>query len=613
MKRPAAWGALLGLILGVLWCLPTQVGLLDRPAWWAYHALFDLRGPQPRSKELAIVELDEASLAELGVWPLPRTVYATLIDELFTAGARLVALDVTFPARQTPATDEGLAAALRRHPGRVVLAANLQALKADLANGQTIVYPIPPLRQAAVVGVVNMDFDTDGGIHTFRPGFGVVDPVEPSRLRDVPSFDMAIADTYCKLGPCPERQELSPWPDGAGPQLINFVGPPADIVTIPLSTVLEAAQTGKTTMLQGVRDRAVLLGATSTRLQDQYPTPFTARALFNAGDAYMAGVAIHANAVSTIMRGNPIIPAPDGVRLFALVVLCVACGALGMSVGPWTGAALLLGLFVLEGAGSFVLFKAWRFWLDPAAPAIALSSTYVATVIEHFRTSERTRRFYRRTFERYVAKDIVDEILANPGLAPRLGGELREVTVLFSDIRSFTTISEERTPEQVVEFLNAYLTAMAEVIHARQGCIDKYIGDAILALWGNVKPLTPAEGAAQGVRAALAMKARVEALRPVWEAQGFPRIDIGVGVNTGHAVVGNIGSPEKLEFGVIGDSINVASRLEGLTKDYGGAIVISGRTRELLGERFECTFLDSVKVKGRVAPVDIYAVERELL
>jgi adenylate cyclase len=183
--------------------------------------------------------------------------------------------------------------------------------------------------------------------------------------------------------------------------------------------------------------------------------------------------------------------------------------------------------------------------------------------------------------------------------------------VLFSDVRNFTTISEQRQPEEVVEFLNAYLTAMADVILEQQGCIDKYIGDAILALWGNVAPLPSQEAATQAVRAALGMKARVEELRPQWEARGFPYIDIGIGVNTGDAVVGNIGSPRKMEFGVIGDSINVASRLEGLTKNYGGAILISGRTRELIGDRFACTFLESVKVKGREKPVEIYKVDRE--
>jgi adenylate cyclase len=582
-----------GLLVGLAVWLAGAGGFLERPQWAWYHELFELRGRGPTPTKVMLVALDEPTMEELAVWPLPRTVYAELIDGLFAAGARTVALDVTFPQAQRPETDAALAAALARHPGQVVLAANFQPSQDPHQESRKLVLPLEAFRAHAAFGFVDLAFDADGGIHRFRTLHEGVDLADPRLERRYPSFDLEAATRLA--------QTATAFPDEG---LIDFVGPPGSFPTLSMVSVLDAIHEHNPTVLAGVKDKAVLVGATSLRLQDQYPTPFSA----SGSATYMPGVEIHANVVHTLLQGQPLRQVGSGPLVVATAVLA---GVAFMALPPWAGFLAGLAATLVLGAGSVQLFAASKVWLDPVGAGLALWMLYVAGVGASFVRAERARRFYRRTFERYVAKDIVAELLRNPGLAPKLGGERREVSVLFSDIRSFTTISEERTPEQVVEFLNAYLTAMAEVIHARQGSIDKYIGDAILALWGNVKPLPPEEAARQAVRAALAMKARVDELQPRWQAQGFPHIAIGIGVNTGDAVVGNIGSPERLEFGVIGDSINVASRLEGLTKDYGGAILVSGRTRELLGEGFECRFLASVKVKGRAQPVDIYAVERE--
>lgn len=580
-----------GLLVGLAVWLAGAAGLLERPQWAWYHQLFELRGRGPTPTDVLLVALDEPTMEELAVWPLPRTVYAELIDGLFAAGARAVALDVTFPQAQQPATDAALAAALARHPGKVVLAANFQPSQDPHQESRKLVLPIPAFRQHAAFGFVDLAFDADGGIHRFRTRHEGVDLADPRQERRYPSFDLETSSRLAQRA----------FPDEG---LIDFVGPPGSFPTLSMISVLDAIHEKNGLLLAGVAGKAVLVGATSLRLQDQYPTPFSA----SGSATYMPGVEIHANIVHTLLQGQAIRAVSDVPVVLGTAVLA---GIAFMALPPWAG--LLAGVVatLVLGAVSFQAFAGAKLWLDPVGAGLALWILYVAGVGTSFVRAERARRFYRRTFERYVAKDIVAELLRNPGLAPKLGGERREVSVLFSDIRSFTTISEQRTPEQVVEFLNAYLTAMAEVIHARQGSIDKYIGDAILALWGNVKPLAPEEAARQAVRAALAMKARVDELQPRWQAQGFPHIAIGIGVNTGDAVVGNIGSPERLEFGVIGDSINVASRLEGLTKEYGGAILVSGRTRELLGEGFECRFLDSVKVKGRAQPVEIFAVERE--
>ncbi|HEY9720977.1 MAG TPA: adenylate/guanylate cyclase domain-containing protein [Oscillatoriaceae cyanobacterium] len=591
----------LGLAIALFWLSLSQLGWLSRPEWFCYHALFELRGPLERPSNLSLVAIDEASLQDIGVWPPKRTIYATLIDALLGAGARVVALDVVFPQAQSPDTDAAFAAAIARHPGRVVLAANFQPIADGRAEGEELLLPLASLRPHALTGYVNLNFDADGAIHRFVP-FHHVELAGTGPWLD--SFDVAIARA---MGGLPAEIENT-----RHATLINYGGPPGHFQTVSLSDVLDAAAHHDTAFLSRFKGQAVLVGATSLRLQDQYPTPFTTATLGHGSAVYMPGVEIHANVVETLLSGNWIHEAPLWVQAALLILLGVAGAWLLALLPPWWGALAVLAMAAGIATLCAEVFVVGRTWLDPAVPLFTLGTLYASAIVQHFAIAEFKRSFTRRTFERYVSPEIVEELLRNPGLAPRLGGEKREVTVLFADIRSFTTISESLPPEAVVEFLNVYFTEMTEVIRGRhRGCIDKYIGDAILAVWGNVAPLSPEESARLGVRAALEMKARVEALREQWVARGLPRIAIGIGVNTGEAVVGNIGSPDKLEFAVIGDSINVASRLEGLTKDYDGALLVSGRTRELLGEAFDCTYLDTVKVKGRAQPVPIYRVDGE--
>ncbi|MFP5502403.1 MAG: CHASE2 domain-containing protein [Candidatus Sericytochromatia bacterium] len=587
----------LGLVLALLWSALSAWGPLVLAEWAAYGALFTWRGELTPPAEVVIVAIDEPTMEALETWPIPRSLYGHLIDGLLGSGASVVGLDITFPQAQFPENDEAFEAALRRHPGKVVLAANFQPVANGTHQGEQLVLPYKPFREAAAFGVVNLDFDENGGIHRFRPVREGVDPEDLGALKDYESFDVAIARRHA-----PDR--LPDWAEAEEQRLINYTGPAGHVETVSMATVLEAVFHGDRELLSRFDGKIVLLGATAVRLQDQYLTPFAAA-------TYMPGVEIHANVLGTLLRDDPVREVPWGAQLLYMLAIGALAGWGFSRIRPWWGLAALVAGAAAHWGLALGLFAGARLWLDVAAPLGLLAAAYVGAVVLHFLRAETSRRFYRQTFERYVAPDIVAELLSNPGMAPKLGGEKREISVLFSDIRSFTTISEKLSPEEVVEFLNAYLTAMAEVIHANQGCIDKYIGDAILALWGNVKPLTPEQHAQLAVRTALAMKARVEALRPEWLARGYPHIEIGVGVNTGEAVVGNIGSPQKMEFAVIGDSINVASRLEGLTKQYDGAVVISDRTRELIGPGFRCTYLDTIKVKGREQPVAIYRVDGE--
>ncbi|MEB3223615.1 MAG: adenylate/guanylate cyclase domain-containing protein [Candidatus Sericytochromatia bacterium] len=603
LARPSRrLGALAGLLIALAWLALVASGVLARGQWAAYHLLFELRGPLAQPPSVAVVAVDEASLADLGAWPVPRTVWAELVDALLRAGATVVGLDVAFVQPGTdPAADRAFARALAAHPDRVVLAANFQPGRSLGEDRRQLVLPLDVLRRAAAFGIVDLPFDADGAIHRFPRAELGVDPEEPTRLLWHEGFAWAVARRH-------PGALLPAMPLGEA-ALIDFAGPPGAVRTLSLVSVLEAARRGDARILAGVRGRAVLVGASALRLQDQYPTPYTATLSGLGAATYMPGVEIHAHAVAGLVAGRVVRRIPGPVEALGLCALGLIAGAWLVRLSPARGALAAAGLAVTLGGMALAAFVGARVWGDVVAPLGVLATVYVASVGVQYARAETHRRLTRRTFERYVDREIVDRLLAEPWLAPRMGGEQREVTVLFSDIRSFTTISEQHTPEQVVTFLNAYLTEMATVIRAERGCIDKYIGDAILAVWGNVLPMSPEEAATHGVRAALGMLERLDACQEAWRARGFPPIAIGIGLNTGEAVVGNIGSPEKMEFGVIGDAVNVASRIEGLTKEH-GALLVSGRTRELVGDAFACTFVGEIPVKGRAQPVPLWRVER---
>ncbi len=592
-----------GLVIGACWLALVATGMLARSSWWGYHWLYEWRGPVAPGAPVALVLIDEATLEDLGRWPLPRRTYASLVDGLMRAGAHVVAFDIAF-AESTP-DDARFIEALTRHPNHVVLAANIQPLGHASLSSHSMVEPTPGLHAVAASGIVNFQLDADGAIHRMARRFACVRPDRPTEMVWKPSFDEVVARLAQKQGfPLAKREDWAPW-------LIHYRGPGGTFPSASLSAVLDAIRQGHDARLALFRGQVVLVGAASTRLQDLYPTPYTATVTGEGAASYMPGVEIHANAIATRLANDPIRELPLRSQAAVLLILGMLLGQLFACLRPRSALLIGLTLAALVVTLSAVAFSSFGWWFDFIAPVGLLLTVYVWNLVIHLLRSEAARRELRQTFERYVSSQIVEHILKSPDMLPNLGGERREVTVLFSDIRSFTTISEAHSPEEVVRFLNVYLTEMADVILESGGCIDKYIGDAILAVWGNVERLSPEEGAIRAARAALGMQARLAQCRAAWQAQGFPRIDIGIGLNTGDAVVGNLGSPKKMEFGVIGDAINVASRLEGLTKEYPGYVLLSGRTRELLGTAFEPEDLGEVRVKGRQATVRLFGLPFE--
>jgi adenylate cyclase len=284
--------------------------------------------------------------------------------------------------------------------------------------------------------------------------------------------------------------------------------------------------------------------------------------------------------------------------------LTLAVAAVGALAAPWVTALATLAL-----AGGFVWYATrvlgQGLWLPLVVPLVALALTFLADLAWMYFVEGREKRRVKRLFSRYVSKDVYQQLLASPHEAA-LGGERREMSVLFSDMRGFTTLSESGEAEDLVRQLNQYFTRMVDVVFAHRGTVDKFVGDMIMALYGA--PLDDADHADHAVQTALAMVRELEQLNRLWAIEGRAALDIGIGINTGEMIAGNIGSDTIMSYTVIGDNVNLGARLESLNKDFGTRILISEATRRQLKGTYELRPLGDVTVKGKTRAVQVFEV-----
>jgi adenylate cyclase len=342
------------------------------------------------------------------------------------------------------------------------------------------------------------------------------------------------------------------------------------------------------------KDKYVFIGMTdtSTGTKDLIKTPV---------HDLLPGVFLHANVMDNILQDDFIRKTTDVSVLLVLFVLCIATGLTLLGVkNPQMGIGLSL-LYVLYFVIPFILFLYFQVYTDIVYTELAIITVFILGLCYQWILVDRDKREIRKVFSNYLAPQILNEVLSDTANLD-LGGNKKEITVLFSDIRGFTTLSESRSPEEVVLFLNEFFDAMVEEIMRYEGTLDKFIGDAIMAFWGA--PLENENHAELAAKAALAMIARLEALKKKWieEGKDYPEINIGIGLNTGEALVGHVGATKIKSYTVIGDTVNLASRLEGLNKQYamyeGKDIIISEYTFEQIKDKFDAYYLEEVKVKG---------------
>jgi adenylate cyclase len=621
------------------------------------------RGPVVSGGETVIVAIDEKSLSEIGRWPWPRTVMARLVDRLKAHGARVIGFDVIFsePDGNTSLKtlselsseiekigiqDKKLRGLLEKKQGAAdtdaALAKSIERAKNVTLgyffhiSGKEVGHLTPEQIKASTDDIANARYqmvrapekvDEGALIHAYSAVSnikGLTDAAENSGYFNAfPDSDGVIRwaplvikfreDYYSSL-PISILLQYLEWPmlslkmaefgvesvrldqlviptDEAGRLLINFLGPARTFAHYSVSDILHDRFPADL-----FKDKIVLVGATATGIYDMRVTPFS---------AVYPGVEIHATVIDNILHQNFLIH--SGWTKFMDICMIILLGLIVGITVPRVRAAygillivMLLAVFV--GINTY-LFARYNLWLNLIYPALTMMTVYLAITVYRYITEEREKKKIRGAFQYYLTASVINEMLKDPAKL-KLGGDKKALTVLFSDIRGFTTISEKMTPEELVHLLNEYLTAMTDIVFKYDGLLDKYMGDAIMAVYGA--PLDQPDHAVRACRTALDMLKALDDLQKKWSEEGRPVLHIGIGINSGDMVVGNMGSQMRFDYTVMGDSVNLGSRLEGINKEYGTNTVISEYTYEAVKDVLTCRELDSVRVKGKKLPVRIY-------
>jgi adenylate cyclase len=573
--------------LGTLWILslllilmlasfPLITGLENQ----LFDLFFSIRGAQPSPSELLLVAIDEPSFQELGLaWPWPRGLHARLIDRLSDAGARLILFDVLFAEPSDPKNDAALASALKR-AGNVLLAETIDYANDALFSRSIRIRPLGPFADSARgTGLAMIEPDSDGVVRHFQVKIMGWPTLPACAIHALGKPDLPL--------------------ESSG--LIKFVGPARSIDTLSYYQILDDEHP---VPVERIRDRIVLVGrelqASPAPLgqTDLFPTPF-----FESTGIYTSGVEIHANIIHNLLSGQWVREISANVKLIACFGYFLLFSLIFTAFFPLRGLIALgvssLGLTAL----CYWLFCVFDFWAPPIMFVLGTASIYTGNVVLQYLAEARQKRWLRGAFNRYVSPAVVESIVNDPSLL-ELGGQEVHATIFFSDLANFTSFSERLTPKDLVAFLNEYFTPMTKIILEHRGALDKFIGDAIMAFWGA--PLRLENHAQYACDAALKMKETIACLREDWRQRELPPLEARMGIHSGPVVVGNVGSIERFNYTVLGDTVNLASRLEGANKFYGTSILISEDTFQLAGSAFFARELDSIRVKGRQAPVKIY-------
>jgi len=644
------------IVLGIAF---QQPAFLEKIELKILDERFIIRGPIPIDDRVVILAVDDDSLSEIGRWPWPRDKIATLVERVLGEyGAAVIGFDVVFSEpqenplkesvrlleqgrRENAAVSEWLnrneqlgdmdgtfEAVLSKYADRIVQgyffypdgADASSRLRSTLKRDSELMQPsafaaemigdvmpsIPRMiavegnlprfmKSTDVSGYFNFFPDEDGmvrrvplvaeldgflypnlGLQALRVAMGW--PSLSVRVTDVGVEDISIDGHSIPVGP-----------DGG--MLLNHYGPGKSFRHVRASDVLMGRIDASV-----FEDAIVLLGVTAVGVFDHRPSPY---------DSVFPGVEGHAAGIANLLNNN-YIKRPLWIKVFeflGLLILGLACGRLIIGRGPMVQGMTIIGLPILIVILAIWLFSSYGIWMKTIYLVLGvLMSTMPVTLIEYI-VEARKRVFIHDAFAHYLAPNVVNDLAAHPELL-NLGGEEKELTAFFSDIAAFSSFSENLRPTDLVQFLNKYLSAMSDIILARGGTIDKYEGDAIIAFFGA--PLDMPDHAYQCTMAAIEQQQALFDLRRQWAEEGLPEVNIRIGLSSGPIVVGNMGTVDRMDYTIMGAHVNLASRLEGVCKQYRVPILISGDTFNIVKERIVARFVDRVRVVGCKTPVDLY-------
>ena len=557
----------ISLLIPTIIAMLMTAGFLDT---WESKISDALYAPGNPLDEIIIVSIDDKSLQTLGRWPWPRDYFASAIDVLNQSA--VIGIDVSFfePAEG----DTELANSLKN--STVVLAMEYTSFstKDGELYGESLLKPTTTLGTSGTdfsIGFVNFDPDLDGVLRSFIPHI--------SGIEDHDHFSVVVVNQFIGSTLNLESSEM----------LINFYEQPGGYEYISFSDVYNNQPD-----LPDFNGKIILIGATAADLHDVHTVPIS--------DQEMPGVEIHANLIQSILTRDYLFYQDDISAIGVVFLFALLTGLLLYRLKIYMATILLAVLAVI-----YILFSIYTFdsgtILNILHPLLSIPLVYIPLLVTFYLTEEKSRKWITDVFGKYVSPVVIANLIENPDMI-NLGGEKRNITIFFSDIRGFTSISEKLKPEDLVHLLNEYLTEMTTIIINNQGLVDKYMGDAIMAFWGA--PLDHPIHAEIACSSSLEMMDKLRQLQKKWKKEGIPSFDIGIGLNSGDAIVGNMGSDTRFDYTAMGDNVNLASRLEGLNKLYGTNIVISENTYKKVKDKFETRKLDVVKVKGKKKPILIY-------
>jgi len=660
-------GTALGLVAAGLVLLLAQLGWLEvlELKTYDWRVRQSVASPPKVNPDIVLVEINDLTLRDLepsfGRWPWPRITISMIVDFLSRAPAKVIALDLGFLEQQRgltfklgadqsqTMTGEDSDAALVesvRNAGNVVLLADAVYMGSSAAEGDVnkpatwrsapyrlgraieerpiVVPPFQKLTNAAAgLGHTLLMFDEDGPARRMAPFVRVGDNYLPSlgvaaalmaggfqpdevvldgrvvrvRDREIPLVSNRVAADASH--PELTHDQLTTLIDFRAPALVAGQPPYKSYEARFLIESENSLLNGEQPRINPAefKNKIVFVGVTVRSLGDRFQTPF-------GSQGTMPGIQLHASMADSLLSNHFIRPASDRSRVVTTVAGALLVGLMSTLL-PFVGAAA----GTLAGVGAWTWWAAAAFkdglWLNMVQPLLAMGLALFAGTAYRYFVEDAEKRKVSRLFGRYVSKDVYDQLLANPAGA-ELGGSRRDMTVLFSDIRGFTSVTEKGDPEALVGQLNEYFSKMVDVVFRHHGTVDKFVGDMVMALFGA--PLDDVDHAEHAAEAAVDMVGELGALNERWAAEGRPVLDIGIGINSGEMIAGNIGSSAIMSYTVIGDNVNLGSRLESLNKEYRTRIIISDATRSRLKGNYNFRPLGDVIVKGKTRPVSIFEI-----
>ncbi|VAX17155.1 Adenylate cyclase [hydrothermal vent metagenome] len=659
--------ALMAFLLMVAFSPPRYVATFENLVYDQFIYYTAPNEPDPR---IVIIGIDQKSLDQYGRWPWPRDVMADLVAKLSSFGVKVTVMDVVFSSKadtevtellenldsemgekgikesspefygefqklkKSFARDEVLAQAMA-DAGNVVTGfvfhgkeeeeyskerderflpiikpfrIKLIQRSADnrTANISSDVYGVNPnipiiQNAGATSGFMNAAPDADGVIRFH--------PIIKNYKGDIyPALALSAANLYLNavgdtrvifsgdtLSGVTVGDRLMPLNE-FGFIFIRYLGADSTFTVISAADVINKP-VADTAFMEKLKGKIAIIGATATQLYDLRSSPL----------GHTAGVEIQANGISNLLTGSAISKA--GWQKIYDVVLVFIIGTflyyILQRVSIFAGVLVFVAFFAGLLAFNLWMFASLSLWLNSVTPALTILLCYITITVYHYLEEQESRRYIKDAFGRYLSPNVITRLIENPDLL-KLGGQRKIMTAFFSDVAGFTSISEQLNPTELVTLLNEYLSEMTNIILSLDGTVDKYEGDAIIAFWGA--PMDIKNHAALCVEAAVKMQRKLVDMRADWRKRGQLELYVRMGINTGEMVVGNMGSKQRMDYTMMGDSVNLAARLEGVNKYYGTYTMISEFTHELVKDKFLCLELDSVRVEGKKKAIRLYEV-----